>query len=115
MPEPSNSQARRIRDEVQTLLQVAAVQQADKARPPNVEGQLLKNAMSQPKMKKRCRSISSRPLEGKRPHSSSLSTTNDDMTRDAILKRIVAVGMGTRKNAVTAPTAAGGTTVMRTG
>ena len=29
MPEPSNSQARRIRDEVQTLLQVAAVQQAE--------------------------------------------------------------------------------------
>ena len=29
MPEPSNSQARRIRGEVQTLLQVAAVQQAE--------------------------------------------------------------------------------------
>jgi len=29
MPEPSNFQARRIRDEVQTLLQVAAVQQAE--------------------------------------------------------------------------------------
>ena len=29
MPEPSNSQARRIRDEVQTLLPVAAVQQAE--------------------------------------------------------------------------------------
>ena len=29
MPEPSNSQARRIRHEVQTLLQVAAVQQAE--------------------------------------------------------------------------------------
>ena len=29
MPKPSNSQARRIRDEVQTLLQVAAVQQAE--------------------------------------------------------------------------------------
>jgi len=29
MPEPSNSQARHIRDEVQTLLQVAAVQQAE--------------------------------------------------------------------------------------
>ena len=29
MPEPSNSKARRIRDEVQTLLQVAAVQQAE--------------------------------------------------------------------------------------
>ena len=29
MPEPSNSQARRIRDEVQTLLQVAAVHQAE--------------------------------------------------------------------------------------
>ena len=29
MPEPSNSQARRIRDEVQTLLQVTAAQQAD--------------------------------------------------------------------------------------
>jgi len=29
MPEPSNSEARRIRDEVQTLLQVAAVQQAE--------------------------------------------------------------------------------------
>ena len=29
MPEPSNSQARRIRDEVQTLLQVAAAQQAE--------------------------------------------------------------------------------------
>jgi len=29
MPEPSNSQARRIRDKVQTLLKVAAVQQAE--------------------------------------------------------------------------------------
>ena len=29
MPEPLNSQARRIRDEVQTLFQVAAVQQAE--------------------------------------------------------------------------------------
>ena len=29
MPEPSNSQARRIRDEVQTLLQVAAAQRAE--------------------------------------------------------------------------------------
>ena len=33
MPEPSNSQARRIRDEVQTLLQVAAVQQAESLAP----------------------------------------------------------------------------------
>jgi len=31
MPEPSNSQARRIRDEVQTLFQVAAVQQAERS------------------------------------------------------------------------------------
>jgi hypothetical protein len=29
MPEPSNPQARRIQDEVQTLLQVAAIQQAE--------------------------------------------------------------------------------------
>jgi len=29
MPEPSNSQAQRIRDEVQTLLQVVAAQQAE--------------------------------------------------------------------------------------
>jgi len=29
MPEPLNSQARRIRDKVQTLLQVVAVQQAE--------------------------------------------------------------------------------------
>ena len=29
MPEPSNSQALRIRDEVQTLLHVAAAQQAE--------------------------------------------------------------------------------------
>ena len=33
MPEPSNSQARRIRDEVQTLLQVAAAQQAESSAP----------------------------------------------------------------------------------
>ena len=86
-----------------------------RARPPDVEGQLLKNAMSQPKTKRRCRSISSHPLEGKRPRSSSPSTTNVYTTRDATSTRIVAVGMGTRKNAVTVPTAAGDTTATRTG
>jgi len=41
-------------------------------------------------------------------------TTNDDTTHDVILKRIVAVGTGTRRNAVTAPIVVGGTTAMRT-
>jgi len=114
MPEPSNSQARRIQDEVQTLLQVAVVQQA-KARLLDIEERLQKSMTSRPTTKRRCRSISSHPLEGKRPRSSSLSTTNVDMTHDATLKRIVAVGTETRKSAVTAPIAAGGTTAMRTG
>ena len=85
-----------------------------KARSLDVEGRPRKSAMSQPRTKRRYQSISSRPLEVKRPRSSSTSTTIDDTTHDAILKKIVAVRMGTRKNAVTAPIVAGGTTAMRT-
>jgi len=85
-----------------------------KARPLDIEGRPQKSAMSQPKTKRRYQSTSSRPLEEKRPRSSSPSTTNADTTHDAISKRIVAVGTGTRKNDVTAPTATGGTTAMRT-
>jgi len=86
-----------------------------KARLLDVEERPLKSAMSQPKTKRRCRSISSHPLEGKRPRSSSPSTTNVDTTHDVTMRRIVAVGTGTRKSAVTVPIAAGGTTAMRTG
>jgi len=86
-----------------------------KARPLDVEEWPLKSAMSQPKMKGRCPFISSHPLEEERPRSFSPSTISVDTTRDATLKRIDAVGTGTRRSAVTAPIAAGGTTAMRTG
>jgi len=86
-----------------------------RAQPPDVEGQLQKSAMSQPKTKKWYRSISSHPLEGKRPRSSSPSTTNDDTTHDATSTRIVTVGTGTQKSTVTVPTAAGGTTATKIG
>jgi len=86
-----------------------------RAWPLDVEEQPQKSVMSQPTTKRRCRSISSRPLEGKRPRSSFPSTTNDDTTHDATSTRIIAVDMGTQKSAVTAPTAAGGTTATRTG
>jgi len=79
------------------------------------EEQPLKSAMSQLKTRKRYRSISSHPLEGKRPRSSSASTTNVDTTPDVTSRKIVTDGTGTRKSAVTVLTAAEGTTVMRTG
>ena len=68
-------------------------------------------------MERRCRSISSRPLEGRRQHSSSTtpSTISDDTTHDTTSTRIVVVDMGTQKNTVTAPTAVGDTTATRTG
>jgi len=114
MPEPSNSQARCIRDEVQTLLQVAAVQQADSSASRR-RGAATEKRNEPAQTKRRCRSISSRPLEGRRPRSSSPLTTNVGTTHDAILKKTVAVGTGTRRSAVTAPIVAGGTTAMRTG
>lgn len=80
----------------------------DEERPP-------KSTTSRPKTKKRCRSISSRPLEGRRARSSSPLTTNIITTHDATLRRIVAVDTGTQKSAVTAPIAAEGTTATRTG
>ena len=88
-----------------------------RAQPLDVEEQTRRSVMSQPRMKRRCQSISSHPLEGKRQHSSSAtpSTTNDDTTHDATSTRIIAVGMGTQKSAVTPPTAAGDTTATRTG
>ena len=60
--------------------------------------------MSQPRMKRRCRSISSCPLEGKRQRLSSTipSITNDDTTHDATSTRTVVVDMGTRKSSYSA-------------
>ena len=101
MPEPSNSQARRIRDEVQTLLQVAAAQQAE----------------SRSETKERCRSISNHPLEeGKRrlPKTTS-SIINGDTMHDTTSTSTVVVDMGMQRNAATVPTAADDTTVTRTG
>jgi len=68
-------------------------------------------------MKRRCRSISNRPLEGRRQRLSSTtpSTTNGDMTHDVTSMKIVDVGTGMQKSAITAPTAAGDTTATRTG
>ena len=88
-----------------------------RAQPLDVKEQPRRSVRSRPRTKRRCRSISSCPLEGKRQHSSSAtpSTTNDDTTHDATSTRIIAVGMGTQKSAVTAPTAAGDTTATRTG
>jgi len=86
-----------------------------RARPLDVEERPQKSVMSQSTTKRRCQSISSHPLKGKRPRSSSQSTTNDDRTHDATLTSIVTIGTGTQKSAVTVPTAAGGTTAMRTG
>ena len=71
-----------------------------KARLLDAEELPLKSAMSQLKTKRKCRSISSHPLEGKRPHSFSPSTISVDTMRGATLKRIDAVGTGTRKSAV---------------
>jgi len=86
-----------------------------KARLLDVEEPPLKNAMSQPKTKRRYRSISSHLLEVERARSFSPSTISIGMTRDVTLKKIDAVGTGTRKSAVTVPIAVGGTTVMKIG
>jgi len=88
-----------------------------RARPLDIEVPPRRSMMSQPRTKRRCRSISSRPLEGRRQHLSSTtpSTINGDTTHDATSTSIVAVDMGTQKTAVTAPTAAGDTTATRTG
>ena len=83
-----------------------------RARPLDVEEQPRRSVMSRPRTKRRCRSISSRPLEERTQHSSSTtpSTISDDTTHDATSTRIVTVDVGTLKSAVTAPTAAGDTT-----
>jgi len=88
-----------------------------KARPLDVEERPQKSVMSRPRTKRRCWSISSRPLEGKRQHSSSTTplTTNDDTMHDVTSTRTVTVGMGTWNSAVTVPTAAGDTTATWTG
>jgi len=66
-------------------------------------------------MKRRCQSINNHPLEEQRPLSSFLSTISVDTTRGMTSKRIDAVGMGMRKNAVIAHITVEGTTAMRTG
>jgi len=88
-----------------------------RARPLDVEEQPQRSVMSQPRTKRRCRSISSHPLKGRRQHSSSTtpSTISDDTTLDTTSTRIVVVDIGTQKSAVTAPTVAGDTTATRTG
>ena len=88
-----------------------------RARPLDVKEQPHRSVMSQPRTKRKCRAISSRPLEGRRQHSSSTtpSTISDDTTHDATSMRIITVDMGTQKSTVTAPTAAGDTTATRTG
>jgi hypothetical protein len=86
-----------------------------KARLLDAEELPLKTAMSRLKTKRKCWSICSHPVEGKRPRSFSPSTISVDTTRGATLKRIDVVGTGTRKSTVTVPIAAGGTTAMRTG
>jgi len=88
-----------------------------RARPLDVDEQPRRSVRIRPRTKRMCRSIGNRPLEGRRQHSSSTtpSTISDDTTHDVTSTRIVAVDVGTRKSAVTTPTAAGGTTATRTG
>ena len=115
MPEPSNSQARRIRDEVQTLLQVAVVQQAEISASRRRGAATEKH--DEPAQNEKEVSVHQQPPppEEERPRSFSPSTISVDTTRDATLKRIDAVGTGTRESAVTAHIAVGGMTAMRTG
>jgi hypothetical protein len=115
MPEPSNSQARRIRDVVQTLLQVAAAQQAESSASRH-RGLPQRNMSSRPETRGKYRFIKGHPLEeGKpRPSKSTPSMINGNTTLDMTSTSIAAVGMGTQRSAATAPTAADVTTTTRT-
>ena len=66
---------------------------------------------SRPRTKRRYQSISNHPLEGRRQR---LSSINSGTTHGATSMSITAVDMEMQRNAVTAPTAAGGTTATRT-
>jgi len=110
MPEPSNSQARRIRDEVQTLLQVAAVQQVESSASRRRGAATEKH--DEPAQNEKEVSVHQQPPPRGKKTTLVLPV---DTTPDATSRRIVAVGMETRKSAVTALTAAEGMTAMRTG
>jgi len=73
--------------------------------------------MRRPRTKRRYRSTSSRLLERRGQHLSSTtpSIINGDTTHDATSTSIVAVDMGMQRSTVTAPTAEGDTTAMKTG
>ena len=115
MPEPSNSQARRIRDVVQTLLQVAAAQQAESSASRH-RGLPQRNMSSRPETRGKYRFIKGHPHEeGKpRPSKSTPSMISGNTTLDMTSTSIAAVGMGTQRSAATAPTAADVTTATRT-
>ena len=88
-----------------------------RARLLDVEEQPRRGVTSRFEMKRRCQSISSRPLEERRKCQSKTTSSiiNDDTTHDTTSTNIVAVDTGMQRSAVTAPTVAGDTTATRTG
>ena len=116
MPEPSNSQARRIRDEVQTRLQVAAAQQAESsasrclgaASEKHVEPAQNENEVSvhqqPPPRGWKTAPVQNHLIDNQRQWS----------MHDTTSTSIAAVDMGMQRRAATAPTAAKGTTATRT-
>jgi len=115
MPEPSNSQARRIRDEVQTLLQVVAAQQAESTASRRRGAATEK--CDEPVRNEREVSVHEQPpLEQRGQHlfKTTPSTINGDTMQDTTSASTVVADMGMQRSAGTAPTAAGDTTVTRT-
>jgi len=108
MPAPSNSQARRIRDEVQTLLQVAAVQQAESSASRR-RGAATKKRDELAQNEKDVSVHQQPPPRGKKTSLILNHPVGNQRRHDTTSMRIVAVGMGTQKSAVTAPTAVGHT------
>ena len=116
MPEPSNSQAQCIRDELKLCFKWRQLSKP-RARPLDVEGQPRRSNTSWFETKGRCRSISNRPLEERRHRLSKTTPTliNGDTTHSTTSMSIVAVDTGMQRSAVIAPTAAGDTTATRIG
>ena len=115
MPEPSNSQARRIRDEVQTLLQVAAAQQAESSASRR-RGAATEKHVEPARDEKEVSVHQGPPPRGRNtmPSKSASSIINGDTTLDMTSMSIAAAGMGMQRSAATAPTAVDDTIATKT-
>jgi len=116
MLEPSNSQEWCIRDEVQTLLQVTAAQQAESSASRR-QGAATEKRDEPIRYEREVSVHQQHPLEERRQRlcKTTQSIISGDTMHDTTSMSIVADDMGMQRSAVTAPTAAGDMTATRTG